>query len=383
MSAALRSVLPLFTQERQAGNAVVLATVVHTSGPTYTKPGALMLIAKSGEYAGLLSGGCLEGDLAEHGRDVLLGGAPRLRRYDAQGPEDLLFGLGSGCEGAMEILLQRLDAAGDWQPLTRLAAAWRERRADGLLLVASSRRGALPPGSGAFFGDGQTFGVTDPGAMTQITALAAGCAASGPSRVLPQALPGIDLLELIETPAPSVLLLGAGPDAQPVARLCAFLGWRITVIDHRPQYAQLERFPEAQSVLDGGPPALSTALRTNTTAAERFAAAIVMSHHFVSDRNYLAALAASDIPYIGLLGPTVRRERLLAQLGPLAASLGSRLRSPVGLDLGAASPEEIALAIVAEIQAMLTGRESTGSLSKPLEAPPPMSAMRPASESVS
>jgi xanthine/CO dehydrogenase XdhC/CoxF family maturation factor len=124
-------------------------------------------------------------------------------------------------------------------------------------------------------------------------------------------------------------------------------------------------------------------LRTNTTAAERFAAAIVMSHHFVSDSNYLAALAASDIPYIGLLGPTVRRERLLAQLGPLAASLGSRLRSPVGLDLGAASPEEIALAIVAEIQAMLTGRESTGSLSKPLETPPPVSAMRPASESIS
>jgi xanthine dehydrogenase accessory factor len=90
---------------------LVLATLVRTDGSTYTKPGAHMLIAANGEYAGLLSGGCLEGDLAEHGRAVLATGVAKLARYNTQGAEDLLFGLGSGCEGTMDILLRRLDGS--------------------------------------------------------------------------------------------------------------------------------------------------------------------------------------------------------------------------------------------------------------------------------
>jgi len=383
MSAALRSVLPLFTRERQAGRPLVLATVVRTEGPTYTKPGAPMLIAHSGEYAGLLSGGCLEGDLAEHGREVLQSGAARLVHYDTQGPEDLLFGLGSGCEGAMDILLQRLDAAGDWQPMARLASAWQARRSDGLLLVAHSDNVALPAGCGVFLGDAETFGIIDAEAIATIAALAADFTTQEASRFLPHVLPGVDLLQMIETPSPRVLILGAGPDAQPLAELCSFLGWSPTVIDHRPRYALPERFPGAECVFDGGPQALSSLLQAKSTDSERYAAAVVMSHHFASDRNYLAALAESSIPYIGLLGPAMRRERLLLQLDSHAARLGSRLHSPVGLDLGAVSPEEIALAIVAEIQATLAGREGTGSLSRHhIPALPPLQSTRPAADSV-
>jgi xanthine dehydrogenase accessory factor len=384
LSAAIRSVLPLFTRERQAGRALVLATVVRTEGPTYTKPGAVMLIAQSGEYAGLLSGGCLEGDLAEHGHKVLQGGTARLLRYDSHGPEDLLFGLGSGCEGAMEILLQRLDLADNWQPMTRLASAWQARRSEGLLLVARSEDPAILPGCGAFLGDTQTFGFGGTGAAPELATLVADYTALGASRYLPQVLPGIDILQLIESPSPRLLLLGAGPDAQPVAELSSFLGWSITVIDHRPRYAQVARFPGAERVLDGGPPSLLNALKASSTDTERYAAAIVMSHHFVSDRHYLAALATSDIPYIGLLGPAMRRERLLEQLGPQAALLGNRLHSPIGLDLGAGSPEEIALAIVAEIQATLAGRDGTRSLSaRRVASPAPLQSGRPTTETAS
>src|ERR1700690_578442 len=132
MSTMVSRLLPLFEQERLAARQAVLATVVHTEGPTYTKPGALMLIASSGEYAGLLSGGCLEGDLAEHGRAVLDTGAPMLVHYDMHGPDDLLFGLGSGCEGAMDILLQRLPPHAQWQPLRRLIEGWHTRAAASL-----------------------------------------------------------------------------------------------------------------------------------------------------------------------------------------------------------------------------------------------------------
>ncbi len=375
MSAVLRSVMPLFRREREAGRALLLATVVQTSGPTYTKPGALMLIAESGEYAGLLSGGCLEGDLAEHGREVHQRGVPRLLHYDAHGPEDLLFGLGSGCEGAMDILVQRLGHTDNWQPMTRLASAWQSRRAEGLLLVVRSENEDLPAGSGVFLGDAEPFGSPNAAGIADLAALAADRLTDGSSRFIPQALPGVDLLELIEAAAPRVLLLGAGPDALPVAELVVFMGWSLTVIDHRPHYAQRERFPGAERVLEGGAQALSTLLRNEPSGSERFAAAIVMSHHFISDRNYLAALAGSDIPYVGLLGPAVRCDRLLSQSGAAATALGTRLRSPVGLDLGGASPEGIALAIVAEIQATLTGRQHVGSLNVPRAAASPSMAV--------
>ncbi len=358
------------------GRMLVLATVVRTDGPTYTKPGALMLIAESGEYAGLLSGGCLEGDLAEHGRSVLRDGNAKLVRYDMHGPDELLFGLGSGCEGAMDILLQRLDASTDWQPMTRLASAWQGRTTEGVLLVVRSEDPRLSPGSGAFISDAKPFGGGDAGALVPLVREQR---MSASNRFLPQALSGVDVLVLVEAPAPRVLLLGAGPDAKPVAELASFLGWNVTVIDHRPHYAQIERFPHAELVLDGGPAALAQLLQAEPGRSQRFAAAIVMSHHFLSDRNYLDTLASSDIPYVGLLGPSVRRERLLSQLGSQGTRLLPRLRSPVGLNLGAATPETIALAIAAEIQAILAGRERMEPLSVPIPSrastPPSNSAM--------
>jgi xanthine dehydrogenase accessory factor len=360
MSSSLRSLLPLFERERQSARPLVLATVVRTDGPTYTKAGALMLIAESGEYSGLLSGGCLEGDLAEHGRAVLRDGIAKVVRYDMHGPDDLLFGLGSGCEGAMNILLQRLEGAEDWQPMTRLASAWQAGQSEGLLLIVNSEVADLPPGSGIFLSDAMPFGRISPRALT---ALLEEPRIGPPSRFLPRAFPGIDVLALFETPAPSIVLLGAGPDAAPVAELAAFLGWNLMVIDHRPHYARPERFPRAAKVLDGGAPTLARLLQSGS---KTFAAAIVMSHHYLSDHNYLAVLANSDVPYVGLLGPAVRRDRLLSQLGAPAARLRGRLHSPIGLDLGADTPEAIALAIVAEIQGRLSGRTSIASLSPQL-----------------
>jgi xanthine dehydrogenase accessory factor len=375
MSSSLQRLLPLFERERARHEPLVLATLVRTDGSTYTKPGAHMLIASSGEYAGLLSGGCLEGDLAQHGRAVLTTGIARLAHYNSRGLEDLLFGLGSGCEGAMEILLQRLDDANDWQPLKQLALAWREQYAQSLVLVVQSTVPNVPAGAGAFGDDYNVFGLgsgagVDERTIAALCALAAALPYEGQNQYLPQALPGIDLLALKQRPPTRLLLLGAGPDAQPVAELAAFLGWNVTVVDHRSQYAQAERFPGAAAVLDGGPRALAGLLSDDAAAAPAtssrppYPAAIVMSHHLATDRAYLQALASSSIPYVGLLGPAARRERLLADLGESAAALRPRLRAPVGLDLGAVSPEAIALSIIAEIQAELAGRKGAGSLAQ-------------------
>lgn len=387
MSASLQRLLPLFERERVRADAMVLATVVHTAGPTYTKPGAQMLISRSGEYAGLLSGGCLEGDLSERAKRVLSTGTAELVRYDMRTPDDLLFGLGSGCEGAMDILLQRIEAVNGWQPLRRLADAWATRRPQRLLLAVRSAMRAGPAatptsvegtrgpdpaepidssapaaGSGIFLDDGESFGALEADAADALRRFAERLPSAQQNRLLPQALPGTDLLVLDQSAPPRVLLLGAGPDAVPVAQLVTFLGWSLTVVDHRSHYAQAARFERADSVLDGGVGALSDLLQRSDTA---FDAAIIMSHHLFTDLAYLRVLAmSSDIPYVGVLGPASRRDRLLQDLGPAAAAqLRPRLRAPVGLDLGAASPEAIALSIVAEIQGFLAGDATMGPLS--------------------
>src|SRR5690349_14731549 len=122
---SLHRLLPLYERARESHEPLVLCTVIRTGGSTYAKPGAQMLIAADGEYAGLLSGGCLEGDLREHARTVAATGQARIVSYDLRSNNDQLFGLGAGCEGAMDILLSRVAPEQDWQPLTAMVEAYR------------------------------------------------------------------------------------------------------------------------------------------------------------------------------------------------------------------------------------------------------------------
>jgi xanthine/CO dehydrogenase XdhC/CoxF family maturation factor len=147
---------------------------------------------------------------------------------------------------------------------------------------------------------------------------------------------------------PRILLLGAGPDALPVVDLAARLNWRVTLADHRAAYAVAAHFPSAERVVLARPEELPAVL-----ALGGFSAAVVMSHHLPSDLAYLRVLAATSIPYVGLLGPAVRRERLLAELGADAGRLRGRLHAPVGLALGGRTPESIALGMVAQIHAFV------------------------------
>jgi xanthine/CO dehydrogenase XdhC/CoxF family maturation factor len=147
-----------------------------------------------------------------------------------------------------------------------------------------------------------------------------------------------------------LLICGAGPDAQPVAAAARALGWRVSVVDHRPAYADPRRFPGARVLR-----AEAASLAANVDL-ERCHAAVVMSHHLPSDVAYLRVLSRSPLPaYIGLLGPSARRCRILDELGGEVDGVRSRLRGPVGFDIGACTPEGIALAIVAEVHAWLAG----------------------------
>ncbi|HYX74712.1 MAG TPA: XdhC family protein [Steroidobacteraceae bacterium] len=347
MEATLGPLLPLYQRERAAGRAVALGILVRTVGSTYRKAGALIVIADDGEYAGLISGGCLEGDLREHARRVIASGAARNVHYDARTADDLIWGLGLGCEGAMQILLLQAGPANDWQPLTHLAAALEAHTPTAIGVVVESSRPEVVVGAVVSPGDGApAAGLEGPLAAPAVRELLRCAAAQGETAWLEQ--PSWKLFVLPLALPPRVLLLGAGPDAVPVVDLAVRLSWKVTLVDHREAYADRRHFPAAQRVLLARPEQLPEVL----DLAE-FTAAIVMSHHLSSDLAYLRRLAPSKIPYVGLLGPAVRRQRLLAELGTDARLLQGRLHAPVGLPLGGRSPESIALAIVAQLHAFV------------------------------
>jgi xanthine dehydrogenase accessory factor len=357
----LGPLLPLFDRERAAGNAVAVGVLVHTAGSTYRKPGALMLIAANGDYAGLLSGGCLEGDLREHALSVIETGEPRIVSYDLFGPDDLLWGLGIGCEGAMRILLLRAGPDRDWQPLTHLARSLASHTPTAIGIVVESTSPELPIGAIA---------LPEGTAVTSLPATLspqARSTLSGPTvqNTLKESTlsgraawaeghtPHWKMFALPLSLPPKLLILGAGPDAAPIVDFAARVNWKVTLVDHRPAYADPSHFPLAERVILARPEELG-----NAVDLKHFAAAVVMSHHLSSDLSYLRILAGAPIPYVGLLGPALRREKLLNDLGDGAQQLRARLRAPVGLALGGRGPESVALAIIAEIHAFVHGADA-------------------------
>jgi xanthine/CO dehydrogenase XdhC/CoxF family maturation factor len=349
VEATLGPLLPLYERERAAGRALALGVLVHTVGSTYRKPGALILIAADGNYAGLISGGCLEGDLRERARAVITSGMAASVRYDTRATDDLLWGLGLGCEGAMQILLLQAGPANAWQPLAHLATALAAHERTAIGVIVDSADGEVRPGSVVLpSAAGASAPLPRSLGAPAIQELLRRAAASGETGWLEDSSWKLFVLPL--SLPPRILLLGAGPDALPVVDFAVRLGWKVTLVDHRAAYAAQGHFPGAESVLLARPETLSGAVDLTG-----FAAAVVMSHHLPSDLAYLRELSASSIPYVGLLGPAVRRARLLADLGSDAGALQGRLHAPVGLPLGGRSPESIALAIIAQLHAFVHG----------------------------
>jgi xanthine dehydrogenase accessory factor len=285
----------------------VLAVVVATEGSTYRKAGALILLLQDARI-GWLSGGCLEAELEHAAAEVAAAGKARHLRLDTRSDDDLVFGSASGCRGVVELLLLPLS---ETAPL--LAALRSLEHGDALQLTLHA------DGSGRAGNAAQYW---------QWTA---------------SALPAAECWSLRLAAPRRLLLLGAGPESRPLLQLAHLLGWRVDVVEARARwFAALAAADAHYTGLD------ALAQRPDTPA---FAAAVVMSHHYSRDRDFLAYCAAGDIPWIGLLGPIARRDALLAELElPARERLLPRLQAPVGLRLGGEGPEAIALAIVAALQ---------------------------------
>jgi len=319
-----------------------------------------MLVLPDDTMVGLISGGCLEGDLLEHARRVRETGVPELVQYDHRGQDDIVWGLGLGCAGAVDVWLERVDAttAG---PLAWLAA-WSHARVTGAIATALS--GPRAGERRVLDASGELTGTL---AAPAIDTALRDCLAAKSGRRLTLPLLSADAslssstaLQIEVARAPLRLaLFGAGPDAIPLARIAREIGWDVAVFDHRGAYALGERFPGAEVRH------VEVARAVEAAAVDARTHAIVMTHHYLHDRAILGALLATSAPYIAVLGPKQRTHDLLAEIAGEGRDVGdeerARVFGPAGLDVGADAPEEIALAICAEVQAFAAGR-SGGSL---------------------
>ena len=353
----LRAILDELAGGRADDDSAVLATVVRVLGSAYRGVGARRLVARDGEAIGLVSGGCLEADVARQAWRLPEGGAAAVIRYDSSGPGgDWAFSL--GCQGTVDILVERLDGA-DAPPWVDFLRGRLDRHEPSVLArVLRVEPGEARARVGSFLALGLDGAIVHdlgtPGLVGSVAAAARN--ALDPGRSGHTVLDGVAIVLEVVEPPPTLIVCGAGPDALPVVRLAAELGWHVAVVDGRHRPATRQRFVAAAEVLT-----LAELDRMRVLAARPRAAAVVMTHNVAEDEAFLGPLLASPAAYVGLLGPRHRAERLLGGLGPLAAAARGRLHAPVGLDLGAETPAEIALAILAEIQATFAGRDG-GSL---------------------
>jgi xanthine/CO dehydrogenase XdhC/CoxF family maturation factor len=345
-----------FYRERRSDEMLVLGTVVATAGSSYRKPGAMMLIAADNSYRGLISGGCLEADLAAHAGAVFADGKTRNVCYDMSHGDDFAWGLGLGCDGVIHLMLQRLERDSGFGFLEALERAWQARHSGLLSLVTASSDPDHPAGGFALH-CGAKDSVGDPWLIDHIRVHEGATWSGGHDmsrRFWQESIdtgPGnFELLLVPIMPPPAILICGAGHDAVPVARLATEMGWNCTIVDHRPAFARAERFPDNCEVR-----VLQAAELRERVTLERVDAAVLMTHHLGHDRQYLQQVVAASVPYIGLLGPRARRDRLLGEIG----AGGTHVFGPAGLDIGAEMPESIALAIVAEIHAFLNRRDGS------------------------
>jgi xanthine dehydrogenase accessory factor len=311
-----RRILETSAAAHQRGDSAALVVVVETEGSTYVSPGAMALFGAREGQVGWLSGGCLEPEIEKRAHDAVAHSRIEWMDIDTRDDEDLIGGSALGCRGRLRLALLPLAALRGWPALVE---AWRQGR--GALLLSVSSEGEVS----AEVGELKQLWRMDAAHSEEFHASAA-------------------RWKLTVSAPPAVIVFGAGPETPTLLPLLRSLGWMTTLVERRTRWLTEAHYADA--LIEASPEAAAS------MPGQVFDAALVMNHNFEMDREALYALAAGELPFIGLLGPVRRREDLFRVL-PAAAreALLPRLRSPIGLKLGGQGPEAIALSIAAQLQA--------------------------------
>ncbi|WP_128906345.1 XdhC family protein [Halorubrum amylolyticum] len=339
----------------------VLATVVAVEGSAYRRPGAKMVIVDDGDGVGSITAGCLEDEVLELATQVLADSEPRIKRFDLTGDDDV-WGLGVGCNGVIDILLEPLDDR--YRPVVD---AYQRGEDTAVLTVLTADDGRLDLGDRAF--GFSTARSDEPDLRFETTAW--------PEWILEELSPTAELLvgrdksdsvtverdgETVEvfvdsvTSPPELIVFGSGHDVAPVASLAKRVDFRVTVASFRGAAAEESRFPAADRVLSTSPSAVR-----ETLSFDENTYAVVMTHNFVDDRIVLEELLETPIEYVGLMGPRKRFEEMQTEFSEEGRTFSEseleRIYTPAGLDLGGGTPFHISQSIVAELTAIHHDRD--------------------------
>ena len=336
MTMQLAAMLSRWEPQRDADE-WILGTVYKTEGSSYRKPGAMSLISSGGEQLGLLSGGCLEADIRLNARKVMASGIPMCIRYDGDDEDDLSYRLGIGCGGVVHVLLEPVNADNNYQGLLDIQRS-----------LSNRQSGYLQQH------------IPTPGAVSLPSQYAVESVLTRKrekSRLY--AVDGENWLISHITPAPHLLIAGGGIDAQPVVALANQLGWETTVWDPRPANARDEFFHMADHRLRCPVEELSQWVQDAAVNA-----AMLMTHSVPMDAQSLSAVAGCGLDYVGLLGPTHRREEVFVEAGLSDEEYQPRVDGPAGFDIGGELPESIALSVIAKCHDAIFGAVSVGATAK-------------------
>lgn len=338
------------------GKRTALATVVLVEGSAYRRAGARMLITEDGELTGAISGGCLEGDALRKARLVILQQEPLLVTYDTTDDDDAKLGVGLGCNGIIHILIEPITRQAT-HPIHLLKSIVTLRHPAVLVTLFSveDKKASQPGTCLCLTESGEMInGINDAPYLPTLRqdATKAFMSQQSVNQMYNDAYSAF--VEYIK-PVVNLVIIGAGNDVIPLTRIAAVLGWDISVIDGRHNYALPERFPAANKVIVAKPEQVLQHVELNS-----WTAFVLMTHNYNYELNLLKELLPLNLPYIGVLGPKKKMERMLAELEDngteISANQLEHIYGPVGLDIGAEGAEEIALAVAAEIKAVLSSR---------------------------
>lgn len=357
MTKEISDIVRAYKEAQRQQIQTALATVVHVEGSSYRRPGARMLVEANGKMTGAISGGCLEGDALRKAQLAMSQQQNKLVTYNSMDEDDASFGVQLGCNGIVHILFEPIDANKPDHPVALLEKCIASRR-DAVLITLFSLESytGVQPGT-CFYSDGEaTFGnIENEKFFSEIRDAAARVHAARSTAVQP--IGGVTALIAWIEPPVSLVVVGAGNDAMPLAAMASLLGWQVTVLDGRQSHATMQRFPTAHRVIVGKPADVLKQVPVNDRTFF-----VLMTHNYNYDLEMLGLLVHKPCDYIGTLGPKKRLNRMLAELTEKGLSITERQQSkiygPAGLDIGAEAAEEIALSILAEIRSVIAGRSA-------------------------
>jgi xanthine/CO dehydrogenase XdhC/CoxF family maturation factor len=358
----IREIINAYNKARINEKRLALATLVHLNGSSYRRPGARMIVDEEGQLTGAISGGCLEGDALRKAVFCIHTQVPKLVVYDTSDEEDATIGIQLGCSGIIQVLFEPIDENDPLNPIELLKRAIHKRQNTVLVTLYASQikkgdtvgTSILLEDSGEFHNN-SSFQFIPETLMQDIKDTLTVKKSSFKS--YQQNDNTFNAFLSFISPPISLVIVGAGNDAIPLQSIAETLGWEVIIVDGRHTYAKIERFSSACQIIVSKPEKVLEQIPIDEKTVF-----VLMTHNYNYDYAILKALLGKNVPYIGALGPKKKLDNMITDLKAENIFLNEKQKNiiygPVGLELGAETPAEIALSITAEIMSVMNNKEA-------------------------